>query len=273
MPSLMDLLPEILEEIVLELEVEDVISLGSSCTDLARIVSQERLWRIILAKTELVDEDEVVMEDRVLEINTFLRTLANADAILSLLREMIYERHSATGEGWDENITVSFPSSLQLHVVSGIGLELLALTDRDDSRHTLHKVNVWTVSPCLLLALASLKREEITELEVEDLSCTTEEEGRALVSLLESSITWRVEVLELSDEVGGMTWQGLATVGREGSRGRLGNVRTGRQVVRRGRREDVMAVWEKTEDDWLVDGDRERKSDWRCWIYMEAMIQ
>ena len=92
----MDLLPEILEVIVLELKVEDVISLGSSCTDLARIVSQERIWRKILAKTELVDEDEVVMEDRVLEINTFLRTLANADAILSLLREMIYERHSAT---------------------------------------------------------------------------------------------------------------------------------------------------------------------------------
>ena len=42
MPSLMDLCPEVLEEVVLKLEeVEDVISLGSSSTDLARIVGQE----------------------------------------------------------------------------------------------------------------------------------------------------------------------------------------------------------------------------------------
>ena len=42
MPSLTDLFPEILEEIVVKLEsVEDMISLGSSCTDLARIVGQE----------------------------------------------------------------------------------------------------------------------------------------------------------------------------------------------------------------------------------------
>ena len=46
MRSLMDLFPEMLEEVVLKLEsVEDVISLGSSCTALARTVGQERLWR------------------------------------------------------------------------------------------------------------------------------------------------------------------------------------------------------------------------------------
>ena len=42
MPSLMDLFPDILEEVVLKVKsVEDVISLGSSCTDFARIVGQE----------------------------------------------------------------------------------------------------------------------------------------------------------------------------------------------------------------------------------------
>ena len=51
----MDLFPEILEEIVLKLEsVEDVISLGSYSPDLARIVGQESIWRVVLAKCRLM---------------------------------------------------------------------------------------------------------------------------------------------------------------------------------------------------------------------------
>ena len=67
MPSLTDLFPEILEEIVVKLEsVEDMISLGSSCTDLARVVGQERLWRAVLVKTQLVEEvEDFDDEDRV----------------------------------------------------------------------------------------------------------------------------------------------------------------------------------------------------------------
>ena len=46
MPSLLDLSLEILEMVVLQLEsVEDVISMGSSCSRLARLVGQKRLWR------------------------------------------------------------------------------------------------------------------------------------------------------------------------------------------------------------------------------------
>ena len=56
MPDLLDLCLEILEEIVTKLEsVEDVISLGSSYTHLARIVGQERIWRVMIPKTELVE--------------------------------------------------------------------------------------------------------------------------------------------------------------------------------------------------------------------------
>ena len=90
MPSLMDLFPEILEEVVLKLEsVKDVISLGSSSTDLARIVGQERLWRVILAKTELVEDEDIVKEDRVRTITTFLSSLAHSTAIFSLLHQTI----------------------------------------------------------------------------------------------------------------------------------------------------------------------------------------
>ena len=36
-------------------DVEYVVSLGSSSTSIARKVGQERLWRLMLAKTELVE--------------------------------------------------------------------------------------------------------------------------------------------------------------------------------------------------------------------------
>ena len=115
MPSLTDPFPEVLEEVVLKLEsVEDVISLGSSCTDLARIVGQERIWRDILAKTQLVedgedeDEDGSVMEDRVRTITTFLSSLENSDDIFSLIHQTIYERYPATHQEEEEdNMTVT----------------------------------------------------------------------------------------------------------------------------------------------------------------------
>ena len=193
MPSLMDLFPEILEEIVLKLEsVEDVISLGSSCTSLARTVGQERLWRVILAKTDLVEyveyDDEYdghVREDRVRAISSFLSSLPNSAAMLSLLHETIYERYPATGQGQEEEeytIMVHLPSSPQLHSVSSLRLELLAVTGREEARHIIHKVKVLWIPSSLLLPLANLKREQITELDVEDIFCTSEEEGTALVS-------------------------------------------------------------------------------------------
>ena len=60
----------------------------------------------------------------------------------------------------------------------------------------------------------------------------------ALCSLLGRSSTWRVEGLWLEGGVGGRTWDGL---GRLVARGRLGSVSTGREVVGRGRREEVRA--------------------------------
>ena len=53
--------------------------------------------------------------------------------------------------------------------------------------------------------------------------------------------------LDLDGEVGGETWRRL---GREAARGRLGSVTTGREVVRRGRSEDLGAVWGSTESYW-----------------------
>ena len=100
MPCLLDLSLEMLEIVVLQLEsVEDVISLGSSCGLLARVVGQERIWKVLLANTEneyrdraltrtsLVDGRAEVMEDRMRAISTFLSSLEDRDAIFSLLHQ------------------------------------------------------------------------------------------------------------------------------------------------------------------------------------------
>ena len=93
MLSLLDLCPEILEEVFLKLEsVEDVISLCSFSPYLARTVCQESIWRIFLAKTEFVDGGRV-MQDTVRKIASFLSSLKDSSAILSLINQKIYQRY------------------------------------------------------------------------------------------------------------------------------------------------------------------------------------
>ena len=249
MPCLLDLSLEILEMMVLKLDsAEDVIRLGSSCRDLARTVGQEGIWRGIFSKTELVDDGGDIREDLVRRITTFLTSLDNREAIFSLLHQTIYEHYPATSSHY---FTVSFPPSPQLQSVSDLGLELLALTGRQEARHKVHKVKVSGISPSLLTSLASLMKERITALEVTSfIYCRTEDEAKALVSLLEGCSTWRVKVLDLYGEVRGQTWQGL---GRQMARGRVKEVRIRREMVGnvgKGRGEDIRAVWEKTEE-WI----------------------
>ena len=154
MPSLLDLSLEVLEMVLVKLDVEDVISLGSSCTHLARVVGQERIWRVLLANTQLVDEQGVVMENRMRTITTFLSAIKGQDSIFSLLHRMIYDRYPALLHDWTEeelkhmdkeveSITVSFPPSPQLHCVSLLGLQLKALAGREESRHRVHKVKMF----------------------------------------------------------------------------------------------------------------------------------
>ena len=84
------------------------------------------------------------------------------------------------------------------------------------------------ISSRLLLALASLQRTDISELVAVDVSCYTEEEGRALTSLLEGCTAWKVEHLAIRGEAGGQTWERLA---RAAARGKVKHVLTGVEVV------------------------------------------
>ena len=212
-----------------------------------------------------------VLEDRVRSMTTLLGTLEDSEAIIVLLHQMIYECYPGRGQGKEEDrVTVSFPSSPQLHSVTGLGLEVLALTAREDARHAVHKINMSRISRSLLLSHISVQREQISELVVFVIRSTTEVEGRALVCLLERCATWNVVWLQLSGEVEGQTWERL---GREVSRGRLGTVETEREVIGSGRRKDLVAVWRNTEEAWKVDGWMIRKSDGEeGWRKIERMI-
>ena len=159
---------EVLGQIFLQLEaVEDVVSLGSTCLRLTGILSNLRVWRIILAKTELVEHGEV-MEDRVRTMATFLNSLPASEAIFSLLRETIYERYPARWPGVNgvsviDSVTVSFPADLQHHPVSVLGLQLLVLTDRKTTGHTILQVQLsggWQTRNWMTLnRLLSLQKE------------------------------------------------------------------------------------------------------------------
>ena len=256
MSSLNNLSNELLETIFLAVDdVEDVISLGASSSSLTRILGQERIWRLLFSRTELVEEG-VVMEARLGAIKGFLTSLPNNTSLFSMLHLTIAQRHPAEVK---ESITVSFPGDPQLHQVSGLGLQLLALAGREGARLQLNKVKVGRLSPSLLLFLASLQGEQVTELEVDDIIfCSSEEKGTALGSIMEKCSRWRVGGLMLYGEVGGQTWEGL---GRAAARGRLGYVPTKREVLRRGRREELLAVWGSTETCWTVDEEDMWRSD------------
>ena len=258
---LMKLSSEILEQILVKTEyVEDVVSLGSTCVRLKGILSNLRVWRYILAKAELVEHGQV-MEDRVRTITAFLGSLPDCEAIYSLLRKTIYERYPGTvrdGGTVMDMVTVLFPGDPQHHSVTLLGLRLLVLADRETAGHTVLKVELSLSTSNHVLSLASLQKEIGELVLMGGIICIREEEGMALCSAVERSSTWRIGRLFLMGEVGGETWRRL---GREAARGWLGRVRIERVVGRRGRREDLRAVWGRTKVYWLVDGEFIQKAD------------
>ena len=90
-------------------------------------------------------------------MTTFLDALENSEAIFGLLHKRIYERYPGQGQGDEKDrVIVSAPSSPQLHTVSGRGLEMLALTGRKEASHSQHEILMDTISPSVLIAMASL---------------------------------------------------------------------------------------------------------------------
>ena len=163
----------------------------------------------------------------------------------------------------DRAVTVTCKYQPQPHYVTGLGLQLLARTARPGHGHSIHRLRVRDLHGP---DVASLLREPLVQLEVTGgIDCRTEAEAGALAALLEGCTAWWVESLLLQFHDGGLgeevPWGSL---GRAAARGRLGTIYMGREVLGRGRREDVREVWMSTEERWVVDGrqvEREEEED------------
>ena len=222
------------------------------------------------------------------KLMVFLKATEHGELLLSLLRDNTCQFHPGSTNG--PSVSVSLPLQPGPRCVSVLGLLLLAYTEGQGQGPTIltvkmvlgpgtHTVTAQGVGlqvgeeqgnrispgergpPASLLGalacLVSLQEEPVSDLEVTStISCSTEEEGRALAHLLESSTSWRLRELVLEGGVGREAWQGL---GRAAGQGRLEEVRTGRRVMGRGKKEDVRRVWESTRGDWVVDG---RQQGW-----------
>ena len=109
-----------------------------------------------------------------------------------------------------------------------------------------------------LSSLVCLQEAPVAYLSMKNtISCSTEEEGRALGSLLKRCREWTLGVLVLEGGVARGTWELL---GRAATCGRLWEVRTEQEVVGRDRQEDVMRLRSKTRRAWVV---AERQAAWR----------
>ena len=135
MIGLLDLPIEIIEQIFHQQEnVEDMISLGSSCSWIHQILSKQNVWRNLLTKAKITERIHTqgkqgnghkVNPPVVQMLMLFLKTVDYPEVLLGLLHEhicLLY--HDFPGS----SVTVGCSLNASPHTVSSLGLELLALT-------------------------------------------------------------------------------------------------------------------------------------------------
>ena len=143
-----------------------------------------------------------------------------------------------------DTIQLDRPGLQPLHVNSGGVMLLLHVREGLLLNHIkLRYVDSWCLglTGALLTGLSSLASGRGVELVVFDIECSTEEEGLALIHLLDCCLSWKVRDLRLTGEVGQGIWEGLA---RAADRGTLNRVQVDRNILKKGSKEDVRKVWD-----------------------------
>ena len=284
--TVMNLLEELLEKIILLLDPASAINFSLCATRIHGLLSNHITFLRILDKVQfkVADNNEDVEakaqrtednQELVDNIRNFICTTADPGPLLARLQEIIslqfpskglagtWENKDAGTWDWmgDGAIVLEGPLHQPIHVdTEGV---LLLLRAREGL--TLVSVGVGMnefVGGGLLAALSSLATktpERGLELQVFSLVAVTEEDGLALAQLLVGCGDWTVGYLSLYGQVGQEAWQGLAmAVGR----GRVcGTVSTINQVIRRGAREDLRRVWDCTVGGWEVNGEYLSRDD------------
>ena len=209
---------------------------------------------------------------QVKKIVSFINTTSNPRPLLASLQDTIASHFLAKvgPVGLVQTVRLDRPGLQPLHVdEEGV---LLLLHAREGL--LLASVRLGGgLTGALLMALSSLASGRGVELEVEDILCITEEEGLDLTHLLDCCMSWKVWFLHLRGQVGQGAWEGLA---RAADRGTVRSVGVDRNVLRRGKIEDVKKVWECKDlgDGWWEAGvelvwRREGEGDNRKWGWGE----
>ena len=262
--SLLCLPNELIDHIMSYLDLSSTLALGSSCFRtqdilLARLGGFNNLMKKTFGSRKTSRHDEGIIN-----IEAMIEFLGNVPDHQPLVRK-VYKKIL-------QDFSMKKPNNNLISVTSSIGkitrevpvhLEGLFLLSKLARRcHLVQPITERTlklaqISGPNLVALAScLQDQEVDQLEVTSIRCYTEEEGWALVQLLSSCSSWSVRGLCLCDQVGRATWRRLASlVEPNQTRGRVSCVYTTREVMARGRREEVRQVWQGTEWRWVVDGE------------------
>ena len=154
--SMANLPDKMIVHILLKLKKgEDMLSLATSLPNFKTILSRPRVWRSLLARTKTkMVKNHNINKTLIHQILAYLSSVSNPPALFFLLHRTICSQFPATALDF-QSLTVSCPAQPEPHSVSGPGLELLAMADREGHSHILHRVR-GDISGSLLLSLACL---------------------------------------------------------------------------------------------------------------------
>ena len=263
--SLLSLPNELLNHVFSYLDLCSSLAMSSFCSRILDILISPQGFKTLLMK---------VKKDDIKTIELLMELLVIVPVPLFLVNQLglkIMQEFS----GIERNSIIITWSTLQQINITIEGLLLLTKVARrwNQPQPVIREVVQDGISRPGLLALASCK-QEVEQLVALTITCRTEEEGLALVWLLSSCrrVPWSPHVsLDLSGEVGSVTWGELAKLMEEGRR--LFSVRTTKEVMSRGRWEDIRKVWGSVMMVWEVQGESIVCSgDVKGWRRIEELV-
>ena len=268
---------ELLERIIVLLAPVSAIALSHCDSVFHDVLTKPIIFKTVLKRmqltTELNDTGTEQSIDFRMEVNmkqlrhmmAFISQNPNLKEHIPILYDVIISQFSANS--WD-TIKIILPhpprplyDPTTPHSVDTEGFLLLWNLQVPLS---LHSVSVDRITGPLLAGLSSLAQtsdcphEATVTLEAGAVVCHSDEEGEAIVRLLDHCFSWWVGHLCLYSDVGETTWTSLARMMTEwcilatSPRGRVERVYCWKKVVGRGRREDLREVWCAVERGWGV---------------------
>jgi len=247
---------ELLEVLGKYLDVTTTLALASTCS-LLQLYTRPRFWRSLLRRVRRMDRSMVA------RLTTFLLNKGLSDEEEEQPEEQLFDLHfnicSRFPPTTSNKVTVVCSRQPTPQAISSEGFQLLARAGGWIlfQIKTVRMSNSCGISGRLLTLLHfwtanQVQSEGIARLHTAKITCTTREEAKACVSLLQCCRKWYVERLELSND----WWERLPGLGKAAPRGRISLVDGGKSLLAvKEYRTAVKAIWAVTEAVWWVDGE------------------